>query len=161
MGRKAKTNPNYRSKETMAHDLAVVLNADVSAGTKYGVCIQIAWEWTELSGKYKGCVFWSKKAYELWQANPGARQFRHEHAVPKKVVIDILLKLERPEEALLYQVCDAFLIGIVVTVEEDKLPNSRFQSTMPPEFGSAGLDPLLRYKQCGIEVVQVSWPNPQ
>lgn len=163
MARKSKKNANYRTKEVMARDLAVVLSADLSRGTRYSVCRQIASEWTELDGKYKGCRFWSKKAFELWEANPKAKCFRHEHAVPKKVVIELLLALDKPDAGFIYRVCEAFLIGVVVTMEEEKVLNARFNSAMPPEFSEtnnpASLDPLLRYKQCGIEVIGVCWPG--
>ncbi len=163
MARKSKKNPNYRTKEIMAKDLAVVLNADLSRGTKYAVCRQIASEWTELNGKYKGCRFWSSKAFELWEANPKAKCFRHEHAVPKKVVVELLLSFDKPDAGFIYRVCEAFLIGVVVTLEEEKALNARFNSTMPSEFGEtnnpSNLDPLLRYKQCGIEVIGVTWPG--
>jgi hypothetical protein len=76
------------------------------------------------------------------------KNLRHEHAVPKKVVVGTLLKLKNPTEKDV-DLWFKFLIG-VVTKEEDKLLKSRFKSSMPPEFYNASspswLDMLIRYK---------------
>jgi hypothetical protein len=161
MGRKSKKNRAYRTKEELVKDVTTVLNAPLTYGTKFFVCKQAASEWTEHSGKYKDCPLWSKKAFEAYQANSKVKDLRHEHAVPKKVVIDVLLNLQNPSEddvSLWFK----FLIGVVVTLEEDRVLNSRFKSSMPSDFldeGSSCLDPLLRYKKCGIEVVGLEWPR--
>ena len=160
MGRKSKKNPAYRTKDQLVDDVTIVLNAPLTYGTKYVVCKQAASEWTEHDGKYKGCCLWSKKALEQYKATFNVKNLRHEHAVPKKVVLAALLNLQNPTKtdvALWFK----FLIAVVVTLEEDKLLNSRFKSSMPPEFYDAdspsSLDMLLRYKQCGIEVMEVKW----
>ena len=160
MGRKSKKNPAYRTKEQLVKDVTIVLNAPLTYGTKYAVCRQAASEWTEHSGKYKGCTLWSKKAHEQFEENGTTKNLRHEHAVPKKVVIGALLNLRNPTEkdvGLWFK----FLIGVVVTKEEEKLLNRRFKSSMPPEFydasSSSSLDMFVRYKNCGIELIGMEW----
>jgi hypothetical protein len=157
---KAKNNPAYRTQEQLVHDVTVILNTPVTYGTKKVVCWQAASEWTEHSGKYEGCPLWSKKAFDQYQANSEEKGLRHEHAVPKKVLVGELLGLQNPTEkdvGILF----LFLIGVVVTVEENKILDSRFQCSMPQEFydkkSSAFFDVLLRYKNCGIEVGKVDW----
>jgi hypothetical protein len=157
---KAKKNPAYRTKEQLVQDVTTVLNAALTYGTKKVVCRQAASEWTEHSGKYRGCPYWSTKALEQYKTTSKVRGLRHEHAVPKKVVVTALLNLKNPTTQDV-DLWFKFLVGVVVTLEEDKLLNLQFKSSMPPEFSDASspssLDPLLRYKKCGIEVVSVEW----
>ncbi len=136
MARKSKKNPAYRTKEDMVKDIAFILNAPLTYGTKQVVCRQAAWEWTEFDGKYEGCPLWSKKAAERYAANPDTKLI-HEHAVPKKVVADLLLSLESPSEALVRTALKKLLIAVVVTPEEDAILNQYFKSSMPPEFHDA------------------------
>jgi hypothetical protein len=54
---------------------------------------------------------------------------------------------------------DFFLVGVVVTIEEEKSLNERFKSEMPEAFWKKGeeyyLDRFARYKLCGIKIGQV------
>jgi len=160
MPRLSKKNPAYRTKDQLVEDVTFVLNSPLSHGTKYVVCKQAASAWTEHEGKYKGCGLWSKKAFEQYTATASVKNLRHEHAVPKKVVLATLLRLQKPTKAdvaLWFE----FLVAVVVTVKEDRQLNSRFESSMPSEFydpaSPSALDTLLRYKQCGIEALEVKW----
>ena len=87
---------------------------------------------------------------------PDSKVFRHEHAVPKKVVIQMLLEMKSPTAEAVYAVCEKFLIGVVVTLDEDGALNEEFPSSMPQEFFDLASpdyhNPLLRYEKCGIEV---------
>jgi hypothetical protein len=74
----------------------------------------------------------------------------------------LLLSLENPTEETVADYLDCFLIGVVVTIEEDKSLNERFKSEMPQAFWKKGqegqeyyLDVFARYKLCGIRVGQV------
>jgi hypothetical protein len=82
------------------------------------------------------------------------RWLLHEHAVPKSVVINKLLALAEPTWEAVYAICEKYLIGVVVTREEDALLNE-FRMTMPSDFEdlkSASFDnPWLRYERCNIK----------
>jgi hypothetical protein len=160
MARLSKKNPAYRTKDQLLEDVAFVLNSPLSYGTKYVVCKQATSAWTEHEGKYKGCGQWSKKAFKQYEATASVKGLRHEHAIPKKVVLGALLNLHNPTKANV-ALWFKLLVAVVVTVEEDRLLNSRFKSSVPPEFydsaSPSGLDMLLRYKECGIEVLEVKW----
>jgi len=155
MGRIGSKNPRYRTKKQMAEDAAFILNAPVTYGTKYAVLDNIAWTWTEFDGKYKGCPYWSKRAMRHL-GKPDPKVLRHEHAVPRKMVIQMLLEMKSPTAKAVYGVCEKFLIGVVVTVKEDNDLNSEYRSSMPQEFFDPASpdyhNPLLRYEKCGIEV---------
>ena len=133
MARIAEKHKRYRTKEQIAADLAVVLAAPLSYGTKFAVLKEATWVWTEFEGKYKGCKFWSTAALAEKRANPKSRNLRHEHVVPKKVVIDLLMQLNSPTPETVRALCDRFLIGVVVTLEEDAAL-ARFRDSMPQEF---------------------------
>jgi hypothetical protein len=79
--------------------------------------------------------------------------------VPKKVLKELLLSLENPTEETVADYLDCFLLGVVVTIEEDKSLNKRFKSEMPLAFWKKGeehyLDLFARYKLCGIKIGQV------
>ena len=151
MGRISENNPRYRTKDEMVRDVAIALNSGLSYGAKYAVLANVAWAWTEFDGKYKGCQRWTKKARQEFDT----KNLRHEHAVPKRVVIDMLLKLVNPNENEVRRICDHFLLGVVVTIEEDRILNEHFRKVMPNEFAAGSSpdfeNPWLRYLRCNIE----------
>jgi hypothetical protein len=73
------------------------------------------------------------------------------------IVIKMLSDLKSPTEEMVRAICDQFLIGVVVTREEDAVLNKDHRCTMPREFfepdSPAYHDPWLRYKKCNIELL--------
>lgn len=155
MAQIAETNSKYRTKDQIVRDVAVVLNSPLTYGTKCAVLLDVGWVWTEFHGKYEGCPYWSERALEQFEANAKTK-LRHEHAVPKSVIIAMLVEIDSPTHDQVRDICERLLIGVVVTREEDNLLNREFKKTMPPEFfdpQSADYhNPWLRYKRCGIPV---------
>src|SRR5439155_7632984 len=102
---------------------------------------------------------WSEGAWELRRQLAWEKNVRHEHGVPKKVLKELLLSLEKPTEEMVASILDCFDLGVVVTIEEDKRLNERFKSEMPEAFWKKGeeyyLDLFARYKLCGIKVGKV------
>src|SRR5205809_3353602 len=62
VGRVSQKHPRYRTKEVIVNDIAFVLNAPLSYGSRWAVLRDAAWVWTEFHGKYKGCPYWTKMA---------------------------------------------------------------------------------------------------
>jgi hypothetical protein len=149
----------HRTKEQMAKDVLAALNAPMSYRAKEVVLLDVFSAWTESEGKYNGCPYWSERAWELHRACSWEKNVRHEHAIPKKVLRDLLLRLESLTEETVATYLDFFLIGVVVTIEEDERLNDRFKSEMPDTFWKRGdkdyLDRFARYKVCGIMVGKV------
>lgn len=162
MARVTEKYRRYRTKEEIVRDVAFVLNAPLSYGTQWAVLSDVTWVWTEFHGKYKGCPSWTKMAIMQHRANPKA-DFRHEHAVPKSVVMKMLFDLPAPTPERVREICERFLLGVVVTREEDDVLNMEYGRSMPAEFfdstSPSYLDPWLRYKKYGIEVI--SCPIPE
>lgn len=148
MARISEKNLRFRSKETICHDLAQVLNADFSYGTKFAVVSEITWVWSEFDGKHQGCKYWSSAALQSGLPN---KHLVHEHIVPKKVIVDSLMnEVERTPEKI-YEFLERFCIGVVVTKDEDiSLNRAGLRSTMPKDW--EGEDPWARYTAVGIQV---------
>jgi len=94
------------------------------------------------------------QALELWEAN-GRRGsgLRHEHAVPKTVLLKHLLTLEDATPSLVGKTLERFCFAIIVSRSEDDLLNERgYRETMPPDwsFAAADCDPLARYVACDL-----------
>jgi hypothetical protein len=159
MGRVTEKHPRYRTKDEIVRDVTFVLNSPLSYGTKWAVLRDVAWVWTEFYGKYKGCPYWTKTALMQHRVNPKA-DFRHEHAVPKAVVMKMLLDLSAPTPEQVREICERLLVGVVVTREEDNDLNMKYGRSMPAEFFNPASpsyrDPWLRYKRLGIEVVDLT-----
>lgn len=159
MARIRQSNPRFRTKDEIVADIAFILTAPVAYGTKYAVLFQATWVWTEMAGKYEGCPYWTDAAFGWYCATRKAKSrrrfLRHEHAVPRKVVIQMLTDLESPSVESVRRICESFLIGVVVTKLEDDILNLQYKSAMPQGFydqtGPEFEDPWLRYKQAGIK----------
>jgi len=153
----------------MVQDALIVLTSQLTYGAKYGALSHVAWEWTEVTGKYKGCPYWTTMAIIHCLATKSCKGLRHEHVVPKKVFIDLLFSLAPPSPEAIRDICDRFLIGVVVTLEEDAVLNIEYGSSMPREFSDPASpdyrNPWLRYRRYPmIEVVPMPtdpklWPG--
>jgi hypothetical protein len=154
MARITDKHRRHRTKDQIVNDVALVLSSPLTYGTKFAVVNEVTWVWTEFDGKYKGCKYWTPMAVLQHRADRSAKRLRHEHIVPKKVVIDMLMKLDPPTPVAVRDICERFLIGVIVTIEEDAVLNE-FRSSMPPEFDDPTSpdyhNPWLRYQRCGIE----------
>ena len=153
MGRIAESNPRYRTKDVIAKDVAFVLDSQLSYGTKFAVLSDVTWVWTEFDGKYRGCAYWSKKAVRQRKRDPHSK-LRHDHSVPKKIVIEMLLRMPRPTPTKVRRMLNKFLIGVVVTPDEHRLLHAGSDSTEPKKYLR---DSWLRYKKCGVKVIPGVW----
>jgi hypothetical protein len=159
MGRISEKHLRYRSREQMSADAAIALRSAMSHGGKHSVLQVIMWAWTEFHGKYVGCPYWTPGAIAEQAADPRllAKRLRHEHAVPRRVVIEGLFALGQPDQERVHAYLTATLFGVVVTRGEDRLLDTPYRRTMPPEFhdpASPGYrDPWLRYRRCGMTVL--------
>jgi hypothetical protein len=150
----------YRSKETLVNDVAVVLNAPLSVGTKRSVLHSAIWNWTEFDGKYNP-RHWSveakKREIEIFRKETRRRDKPgiHEHAVPRIILFRLFLELAPATPENVLDLFKRLVHGVILTREEDKLLNANgFRQKMPREFSTAGhpdyQNPWLRYKACGI-----------
>ena len=145
-----------RSNEVIAHDVAVVLNADLHEKTKRAVVKNAAWAWTEASGKYEGCELWSAAARELHRAADRKGRFQglnHEHAVPIQAFFNFLLQLPKGvSEQTVFDLFSHCMKGVVITEDEHKRLNRKFKDKMPEDFDFLSGNALARYEACEITI---------
>lgn len=148
-----------RTKLQMAEDIAIAMASSMSMPGKLSVLNSACWNWTGLDGKYEGCPYWTPAALEAF-AVAGARGLRHEHAVPRRVFHRLVFALQHPTAEATFELCDRMLLGVVVTLDEDRVLNAGLRQRMPPEFDDPSSpefrDPWLRYKRKRIAVVRTT-----
>ena len=148
MGRIAKSNGRYRTKQVLCRDVAFVLNSELHYGTKCVVLDNAMWVWSEFDGKYDGCKFWSAEAARAGQEE---KQI-HDHAVPKKVLMEFLLRMSRPTPEEVERFFESYCFGAVITkAEDDALNKLGLRSKMPSDWD--GIDPWARYKAAKIVLI--------
>lgn len=137
-----------------------------------GFANELIWKWTEATGKYLGCQFWSLNAKQLFDVEaakcgelrtlasveaelcrrhrPKDAKLTHEHVYPIK---DMTLWLQDHKEADRYELrnyLDRLCIGCVVLESE----HDRKPGTLP--------NPWLRYSEAGIRLApNPAWPSAQ
>lgn len=160
MARVSPNSPRFRTKQQLAEDVAKVLNSELHYGTKYAVLKEVTWVWTEYLGKFNGCIYWSEAALRRFNRERSVKSLRHEHVVPKKCIIEMLFELKSPAANEVQSLLDHFLIGVIVTKEEDDRLSIKYSKSMPPSFldesSSSYRDVWLRYRECGIDVCIMS-----
>lgn len=149
MARVPERNPRYRTKEQICGDLATLLNAPITWGTQFAAIGEALWVWSEFDGKYSGCKYWSKNA---WSLKSDRKELRHDHAVPKKVVLERLEALRGDAtSAKVRKVFDAWCIGVVITRDEDAtLTRCGLRSRMPDNWDEK--DQWSRYRAAKIAI---------
>lgn len=134
-----------RDRDQLIRDAVIAVHSELSYGSKYALLDNVCWTLSELDGKYIGCRFWSRRALEE------RTDLRHEHSVPRRLLIAMLLELSAPTEDDVRRVLN-LRVGVVVTFEEDRALNAAgLRSRMPD--GWEGRDVFARYRAVGIEVV--------
>ncbi len=132
-----------RSREQLAQDAAFVIGSPLSAGSKYALLDNILWVWSEFDGKYDGCKWWSEQALR------DRTDLRHEHAVPRRYLIERLMNLGQPTLSEVSAMLSELCVGVVVTRAEDaRLTSTGLRKRMPEDWD--GKDVLDRYRAAGI-----------
>ena len=89
------------------------------------------WKYSEAYGKFKGCPFWSKKAYNFFNSLNNlssveiSKNLRHEHTYPQILLINKLRELKDPGYEEVKSLFQNFAIATVVTKEENDKLNSK------------------------------------
>lgn len=150
MARISEKNQRFRTKAQISTDLAFIINAPLTYGTKFAVISEVTWVWSEYYGKYHGCKYWTENALK---AKDDLKSLIHEHLVPKKILIKHLINLKSPQSNEIYNFLEKYCIGVVVTKEEDKKINEAgLKSTMPENWDN--VDPWSRYEACDISPIK-------
>lgn len=142
----------YRSREDLVADVAAALASTLTVGSKYALLDNICWTWSEFDGKLEGCRWWTAAALA---SRDDPSSLRHEHVVPRRVIIEHLLSLGTPTVGIIRQIMDTWCIAAVVTTEEDRqLRGAGLTQRMPR--GWDGKDAWARYRAAGIAATDIS-----
>jgi len=88
------------------------------------------WKYSEAFGKFKGCPFWSVKAYNFYNSQKSkstaviAKNLRHEHTFPQVLLIKKMWKLKDPTIQKIRELYNEYAVATVVTKEENLKLNS-------------------------------------
>ena len=152
MPRIPESNPRFRSKAQICADLSRLLNLKVSWGTQHAALAEACWVWSEFEGKYAGCLRWSQKAAKTWKAHRTTKDLRHDHIVPKRLIISRLKKMlgtATPEKVK--GVLEKWCMGAVITRDEDRtLTSLGLRSKMPDGWDRKNA--LARYQLASISL---------
>ncbi len=129
---------------------------------------RLLWAVTEndndgVSRKYLGQPYWSKGALEMARKNISedrsyAKDLRHEHAVPKKVLRKAFESIRMDDENSVLHVLRTMGHAVVVSKEEDgELNKKGLRSRLPRELPEKPTikDIHARYHETEIEVVHI------
>ena len=147
----SKEYDRFRTREQLTRDASLTLSSEMSVGSRYALLDNICWTWSEFDGKIDGCRWWSRDAVDV---RADLKQLRHEHVVPRRVIIHRLLSLPVPDESGVFATLNDWCFGVVVTKAEDATLNAAgLQSRMPEDWDHQ--DVWARYTAVGIEVLEV------
>lgn len=151
------------SKVQWVKDVIDILSPTSSGATQQAAIKRITDKWTRMNGDYIGCKYWTINALEKYKElgcptkeTGFSEYFVHEHAMPQNAFINIFLKPQNHFAvlALLYN----GLNGVVVTKDENKRINKKYQSVIPSSFSDPRIDsdllflnPWARYIELGMQ----------
>jgi len=89
------------------------------------------WKFSEAYGKFRGCPFWSVKAFDhfvsMKKQNKTKAEYeknlRHEHVYPQILLIKKLKDLKKPSFKILEDLFKKYAIAAVITKDENNLLN--------------------------------------
>lgn len=163
----------FREKGVIAKDIFTIINNnELHYGTKYYCVHNAIGIWTELDGKFeggvekKGCPYWSENALkvvrEIKDRSQIKKLLRHEHIVPRIVLIDRILGIPPHGKNItcwtaqeIEDFLNRFCIGAIVTKDDDdKKLNLLHKKCMPENWNwdTPSPDPWARYRLSEVVV---------
>jgi hypothetical protein len=111
--------------------------------------------------KYKGQPYWTKAAIEHYKKN-GVKGLRHEHSVPRKLIIKLLEECDKSQKAI-FSILDNLVHAVIVTKEEANTLDQKYKATTPQEITiSNEIDNVFsRYIAMNIKVYYLENGNPK
>jgi hypothetical protein len=121
----------------------------------------VLWKWSTRHGKYKGCEYWSQKAFIQYQDGDDSN-LKHEHVIPRNTVTELLIEKYTKQEVtaeIISTELSRLCLGCVLTEDEDNLIPSHLTSKMPKNWDKN--DVWARYREAfqedGITIFKVNW----
>jgi len=120
------------------------------------------WKYSEAFGKFKGCPFWSVKAYDFYTSQKSkpttliAKNLRHEHTFPQKLLVTKMWNLKTPSKKIIRELYDEYAIATVVTKEENLKLNSTAVGLRSNTINESNI--WLRYNNDRIKIKMMKNP---
>ncbi|UOR12820.1 hypothetical protein [Halobacillus amylolyticus] len=122
MGRISEKNRKYITKTDMVKSFSKVYQlytlSELPLANVHILLDHFMWTWTEFDGKYRGCKWWSEKAYEQYATGKEKRTkgLIHDHVVPRDVIRYETFKIlgNNSSDKQLYDFFNKHLIGCVI-----------------------------------------------
>ena len=89
------------------------------------------WKYSEAYGKFKGCPFWSVKAYNLFftptssSVGDFGKYLRHDHTFPQRLLIEKMWSLKDPTKKNISEIYAKFAVADVVPTDAHDKLNSK------------------------------------
>jgi hypothetical protein len=170
-------NDHDRRKEILKDLKTVCKKHCISKQAVYDIAWRISWEWTDNTGAYVGCPFWTEGALkilfsgfqntnELIEKKAISENVKskviHEHIVPRNYFINYIISCYEKYEAPTMENLSK-MVACVVTKEEDARISKRgYKKTMPNNITSLEKvdNPWQRYINSDItKIYQITWDN--
>ena len=145
-------NWNSQNKNEISKLLNLLLNSETPEYLQL-ICIDhLIWASTERNDegkkmKYFGQPLWSLKAIKLFKDNYLNKTINnnnglvHEHAIPKKIIVQEILLLKKATEKDIDTILQKYSQAVIITKEEDdKINKSGFKQKMPYDTISTIVD---------------------
>ena len=95
--------------------------------------------------KYVGQPYWTKAAIKHYKEK-GIKGLRHEHAVPRKLIIQFLEECDKSKEAI-FSILDNLVHAVIVTKEEAILLDKKWKTEMPVDVENTNdINRQLKYR---------------
>lgn len=141
---------NPRSYRHLVKDMVIVLKAPLHPETKITFIHSLLWGWSEKNGKYAGlrCSMAALKHYR----SKGIKDLRHDHAVPRNLIVKMLLNLKgRITPGRVRKILKKYCGAVIITKKDDiKLNKMGLRQKMPGDWN--GRELLARYKAASIRI---------
>lgn len=165
---------NKRNKERLATTISNIYSVD--SNQKYineAILDRLLWVATENNDvgrkiKYIGQPYWSTGAIKQLEVNKRNSKYynynlRHEHAVPKKLIRELILKGDKSQLSI-FAILDKFAHSVIVSKDEDQLLNKYgLRSKMPKQLEDSYdfSNIFSRYIEVGIDIYNIGENDPR
>ncbi len=166
-----------RRKEILKDFETVCVNHFISKQAVYDMAWRTSWEWTDNTGAYVGCPYWTEDALKLLfgefqntneligrkaVSEKVKSHVIHEHIVPRNYFINYIISCYETNKAPTEQNLNKMMACIVTKAEDKILSNHGYKQTMPDNVKELEpvQNPWQRYIDSGItKIYKIEWKN--
>lgn len=171
---------DYNRRKEILKDFETVCNSQIiSKQAVYDMAWRTSWEWTDNTGAYVGCPYWTEDALKLLFDDFDSLNINkyinrkalsknvdgkvtHEHIVPRNYFTNYIISCYEKKETPTIENLNK-MAACIVTKDEDKiLSNHGYKQVMPDNINTleSVQNPWQRYINSGItRIYKINWDN--